>query len=110
MIFPRRLKIVGRYWRVSLKERVRYRGRDQSGVCHTDSRHIEVQEDTPLDELSTLIHECLHAIEAETGLNIPHHFVEKLERPIAELLVENPAILRLARRVRLARKKESAPT
>lgn len=37
----------------------------------------------------TLIHECLHLIEYEEGFEIPHGLVEKLERPLAKLLLDN---------------------
>lgn len=37
----------------------------------------------------TLLHECLHLIEYEEGIAIPHGLVEKLERPLAKLLLDN---------------------
>jgi len=37
----------------------------------------------------TLLHECLHLIENEEGFSIPHHIIEKLEAPLARLLLDN---------------------
>ena len=37
----------------------------------------------------TLLHECLHLIELEEGFDIPHHLIEKLEAPLAQLLFDN---------------------
>lgn len=37
----------------------------------------------------TYLHECLHLIEHAEGFDIPHHIIEKLEAPLARLLIEN---------------------
>jgi hypothetical protein len=37
----------------------------------------------------TLLHECLHLIEYEEGLEIPHALIERLEAPLAKLLLTN---------------------
>lgn len=37
----------------------------------------------------TFLHECLHLIEYEEGFEIPHHLIEKLEEPLAKLLLQN---------------------
>lgn len=43
------------------------------------------------ERLITLVHELLHAVEAEYGIEIPHDLINKLEKPLAKLIIDNIA-------------------
>ena len=48
---------------------------------------------TAAARFDTFLHEILHAIEYEYGIEIPHPLVHALEEPIRRLLVENGLVL-----------------
>ncbi len=60
------------------------------GLCdpNTKTLYIKTKQDL-VNTLATLIHECLHAWEAEIEKDFPHAWIENLDTPVAALLVEN---------------------
>lgn len=66
------------------------RGRDTVGLCDPSDQTIYIKMgQTPEERLKTFLHELLHAIENEYGIEIPHSLVHKLEDPFAKFLIDN---------------------
>lgn len=60
------------------------------GRADWDVELITIKSGLPFPKkLETLVHELLHAIEAEYSIVIPHALVHKLDAPIARLLLDN---------------------
>lgn len=66
------------------------------------------------EKLETFCHELLHAIEFEFKIKIPHQLIYKLQMPLAQLFLQNPALVlgqlskAAARRKRKPRQKRAA--
>lgn len=41
------------------------------------------------ERLETLVHEIMHALEAEYGVPMPHKLIKKLEGPVTEFIMNN---------------------
>jgi len=60
------------------------------GLCNGDDKVITIKlSQSREDTLLTFIHELLHCLEFEYGLDINHKTIHKLEKPIAALLFDN---------------------
>jgi hypothetical protein len=60
------------------------------GICDPSSKEILIKKGISApDKFATLIHEILHAIEAEYEINIPHSLVYKLDHALIDLLLQN---------------------
>ena len=60
------------------------------GYCDPgiDTFYIRYKQ-TRIETFRTFIHEAIHAMEAENDFSLPHKWVEKLEIPLADFLIEN---------------------
>lgn len=57
-----------------------------AGCCCRSTRTIWIAlGQTPAERASTFMHEVLHAVDFEYGLNLSHRHIYRLERPLAEL-------------------------
>ena len=60
------------------------------GECRMDSRQILLKNGQSKTEAEkTFLHECLHAVEFESGISIPHNTVEVLEKGLYRVLKLN---------------------
>ncbi len=105
---PRRIIIKSNPWRIFF-----HRGRviDEKtreeiwGFCSPLRKEIHIAPgQPPLDRLDTLIHEILHAIEAEYGFCLGHEIINLLAPALAALLVENIAQFQSPRKGRESRR------
>lgn len=90
--YPRRLTINGLRWKIRFVAEIWTNNPREViwGCCYPDSREIHIRRDLePEDMLHTVVHEVMHALEVSYRFRIPHKLIEKLERPIAELLQHN---------------------
>ncbi len=85
---PRSIEIGGNIWTVHFYRKpplAEKPGEEIFGACVPKRRRLYVKQgQAPLERLSTLIHELLHAIEYEYKIEIPHSLVNALEGPLAE--------------------------
>lgn len=96
--FPKQLLILGK------KYTVKYvggkpLGSDELGVCDPDKHTLSIRSKlVPEQTLSTLLHECLHAISDAVEINLSEKQVKKLETGVYDLLVNNPDFVDCIRR------------
>lgn len=63
------------------------------GVCsHSEQAIFILQGLKPQLRYETLMHELLHVAEAAYGMKLSHATIEKLEEPLARLLLDNQPI------------------
>jgi len=62
----------------------------QMGLCDADLYVITLKQGMPPhQEMAVLIHEILHAVCFEAGMRLKHKHIERLERPLASLIMRN---------------------
>lgn len=62
--------------------------RDLAGDCASDHK-IRINKDlSEYEKLVTLVHEAMHAVEFSRNVKVGHRVIEKLEAPIASLIVQ----------------------
>lgn len=62
--------------------------RDLAGDCASDHK-IRINKDlSQYEQLVTLVHEAMHAVEFSRNVKVGHRVIEKLESPIASLIVQ----------------------
>ena len=86
---PSRIKIKNKviYEIVSVTE---FKHSDTLGECRFDTRQIAMKSgQSDKQEMKTLIHELLHAISEERGINISHRAIYQLEDAIFYILFHN---------------------
>lgn len=65
------------------------------GLCDTEKKEIYILERlSTVDRVHTLIHELLHAIEAEARVEIDHKFIYLLEKFLSDALIVNDFLKR----------------
>jgi hypothetical protein len=70
------------------------RGLTDHGVCYASQQAIVICADDPKwIQAQTLLHECLHLVDAVYNLNLTEGKVAKLEVALTALIRDNPALL-----------------
>lgn len=90
MNMPTHFYLKRRKWTVELVDDPLFDGEGSwcRGLCEPDERTIYLWAGLgPLKMLRTFCHEFLHAVEAETGLELPHWLVYDLEEPLAYIVL-----------------------
>lgn len=64
-------------------------GKDTRGECSPEGIISIAQGISREQVYETLVHELLHAIEFEYGIDIPHKLIYELEVPLTEFLLQN---------------------
>lgn len=86
--YPKSLVIKGEEWRIAWVDRIE--GKGTLGMCDPSNRIIYIRNKQSKEEtFKTFLHECLHALEMEHDISIPHASIYKLEQAIFALLTEN---------------------
>jgi len=71
-------------------KRIPREDRGTCGLCDDGAKIIWIRSDqSPKGLFKTLIHELLHAVEAEYGLRIKHEMIYSLETALADLILDN---------------------
>lgn len=89
---PKIIIINDNEWKVVFKKILRVAGTrayNNLGYAHEDSKEIWIKNTKSITDevkLEILAHELLHAIEFEYELDIPHHLIYKLEKPLVGLI------------------------
>lgn len=82
MKLPRRLIIGDNVWSVSVTDLPS----DLAGDCRFPTSEIRINKNcSDYEQLVTLVHEAIHAIEFTKGIKIGHPIIEKIEAPIASV-------------------------
>ncbi len=88
--FPKTILINGRTWRVQFRRRLIFEGKPAWGLCHRETRLIEISMSlTPIKRYEIYWHELLHALSAEHGFTLAHPTIYNLQGPISQFLREN---------------------
>ncbi len=78
-------------WRLKFMKRLRG---GNSGWCLYDEQVLQVRGSLGREEMFlTFLHEVLHALDAAYKIGLKHEQIYALERPLADLLIENGAEL-----------------
>lgn len=99
MPIPRRLKIVGKVYRIEPVARDTINGNDY-GDCHPPECRIRVASDVDIQQIrDTLLHELLHALWSESALGsgeglCEESVVRQLATSLLATLRDNPALVR----------------
>ncbi len=89
MRLPDILLVGDEVWTVRRKMTLDNLGRDIVGYCDPSTNEILIKAgQSKEDELATLVHEYIHAIEYSRDIEIPHKLVYKLERDLASLIYQ----------------------
>lgn len=82
--------INGREWRIVFKRNLTLDGSPCWGTCDPESRTICIDSSVKGSMLlSTIVHECLHAMADEHGFKLNHKKLNPLEKAITTFLLEN---------------------
>ena len=89
--YPREIQVGDSIWAIKF---VRNLGQTATtitwGLCDPSTQTISIRlGQTAKERLKTVLHELLHAIEDEYGIEIPHGLIHKLEDPFARFLIDN---------------------
>ena len=86
--YPKSLLVKGEEWRIVFVDRIE--GKDTLGMCDPSNRIIYIKnKQSPVETWKTFLHECIHMLEMEHDIRIPHKSVYKFENAIFELLRDN---------------------
>ena len=67
-----------------------FKDTDVLGECRFDTKQIALKKNqTEREIMKTFIHECLHAMEFERGIKIPHKAIYQLEDAVYYFLFHN---------------------
>lgn len=92
--YPKEILVGDSFYKIKFVRRICHAatGTDMQtlGTCCPDDKEILILQGLdPMERLSTLVHELLHALEFEYEIEIPHKLIYQLERPITQLLMDN---------------------
>ena len=90
--YPKTVEVEGMNWAIKFKRKPFYddEGDECLGLCDPEDKtiYIKIQTDK-VDMFRVFIHEVLHAIEYEREIEIPHKYIEKLDRGVSKFLIKN---------------------
>lgn len=91
MKIPRLLIIRGAHWHVVVTRTMNVsEGEDILGLCDPSLRTIYIKkQQTKRQQMATLVHEILHAMEFEYDFNLTHKVIGKIENPVADFIRDN---------------------
>lgn len=91
--FPKTILIGDTMWQIKFVRNVPATttpGRTVDGLCEPETCIIYIRKGLkPLYRLEVVLHEILHAIDFEYGITLDHKLIEKLEKPLQRLLMDN---------------------
>jgi hypothetical protein len=91
--YPKTIKVRKTNYKLKFVKEIKGRvpkGQAIMGYCNQEKKHLVIRDSqTDKEVFSTLLHECLHAIEFEYELKIKHKLVYELEKAIEQLLRDN---------------------
>lgn len=87
---PREVVVNGNFWRVRFVRRMPEGNENAIGLCVFDDKEILVMLcQSERERLATLIHELLHAIEHEYGVEIGHKLIGVIEYAVADMVINS---------------------
>lgn len=98
MKYPKSVLIKDTVYDIVFVKKMRHKTRSGGlgityGICDPSEAKILISKGIGKKKtLETLIHELLHAFEAEYDVDIPHRLVYRLEKPILDFLINNSLI------------------
>lgn len=85
---PTKLRLLGKNWTIRYGST---KNKDEMGECLSETQAITIKEGLkPEQERSTVLHECLHAIDFSLGLGLTERQVMGLEAGLYDLCNSNP--------------------
>lgn len=95
--YPKTIKVRKTNYKIIFVEKIKGRvakGQAIVGYCNQKKKHLVIRDSqTDREAFSTLLHECLHAIEFEYEIKIKHKLVYELEKAMEQLLRDNFIII-----------------
>ena len=93
---PERLRIIGKRYTVKwLDEVLDEEGKPLNGQADCDGLVIEMNNSLAIDtEQDILLHEVLHAVEGQMGLDVEDTVIERLATGLLAVLKDNPSLIR----------------
>jgi len=86
--FPQTFRLLGKTWAIRRKESTELHGR-----CIADELAIEINPTSPINhQRETVLHEVIHAIDAELDLRFSERQVDVLSAALFSWIRENPSI------------------
>lgn len=77
-------------WTIKLVRAVPGKDRRCLGLCDYDARIIYIKKSMPAEKvLEILCHEYFHALSHEYEFKISHKLIYRMQKPIAQLLLDN---------------------
>lgn len=90
---PTQIRVVGKTYTIEYVERVD--DKDSSGESARDTQSIKVKKDQHQESArETLLHEVIHAVEGQLGLDLKEKQVHGLGVGLFQVLCENPEFVR----------------
>ena len=91
--YPRTWLIHHCIWHLKFKRSVdenHEKNKDTLGLCDPSSQTLYIRlNQVPRETLETFIHEVLHAFEEEYEVQLGHRVINKLEKAIADFILNN---------------------
>lgn len=86
---PTKLRLLGKNWTVAYRPVLP--SKDEIGECLSETQTINIKHGLkPEQERSTILHECIHAIDYSLGLGLTEKQVMGLEAGLYDLANSNP--------------------
>jgi hypothetical protein len=97
---PERIRVLGKRYRFEWKDKILdEKGRPLNGQADCDGLLIEILNSLPLDtEQDIVLHEVLHVVEGQMGLNVEDTVIERLATGMLSVLKDNPALVAYLRK------------
>ena len=97
---PERLKIIGKRFTVRWVDKVTdENGKLLNGLADSDGLDIQINKNLALEtEQDILLHEVLHAVEGQMGLDLQDTIIERLATGLLAVLKDNPRLVSYLRR------------
>lgn len=97
---PERIRVMGKRWTVQWKDEVRdEKGKILNGQADSDALVIEMCNKLALEtEQDILLHEVLHAVEGQMGLDVKDTVIERLATGLLAVFKDNPGLMAYLRK------------
>lgn len=93
---PERIRVLGKRYSINWVEKI---DGDLNGQADCDGLEIKVVDSLKLDtEQDILLHEVLHAVEGQMGLDVEDTVIERLATGLLAVLKDNPSFVTYLRR------------
>lgn len=93
-LLPKKVRILGRDYKILIKDDME----GLAGECRCTACQIDIQDEQhPVEEADTVLHEILHAIHYLMDIGLSHkleeHVVRKVATGLTQVFLDNPKLL-----------------